>query len=479
MCFSDAPTPNEQPLVTVKDCRPSRRNSSSSSSAPPDSTDDDLFVFDPITPCPFADVPRRSSYGRLYTTRCSRGVHTERPVVTTLETPFPLRCWSINGPDESVHPDQLRPVVYEDEHVTVRMKDTDLLQSQWQLANMRPPNLGFTARVGNMSPLQRTCIQLVHPPRCVQPHPRRAAPFTLSKSRIMKVDAVLENATQLLYEPSCLSDSSEDSEHKLDFTVKSSSHSCHSSDINLCLESSSDKSIGSLDSQHEHGGCAESAPVMPAHAHQSSPPLEPEQMVTRSQQRVCSEDASSTSKQHLFALKRRVEQLSALTASLERELSARHDQNAQLRHQLRGLRDACSVSCTAAASARAGHTNVDGHTEASTKRRSFKRKLVLREEERLRVELMEEKKRTAQFRRENERLLGLILKLKCEMEAEHELVMSMEKKAMAGEGARRRQSSRYVMRRSASRGSRGKGDQRRFGLFARRKSHMTKKSEAR
>eukprot|EP00178_Gracilaria_changii_P025350 TRINITY_DN78131_c0_g1_i1.p1 TRINITY_DN78131_c0_g1~~TRINITY_DN78131_c0_g1_i1.p1 ORF type:complete len:465 (+),score=80.67 TRINITY_DN78131_c0_g1_i1:29-1396(+) len=443
----------EQPLLTVKDYRSSAHNSNSSSSTPPDSTDDDDFIFEPIQPCPFIDVPKCSKYGRRYITRCSQGVYCERPLITTLHSPCKLRCWSINGPDESVHPDQLRPIVYQDQNLTVRMKDTDLLQIQWELTNMRP---GFEARVGKISPLQKSYIKPLDSPRVNQPHPRRGAPFQLSKSCIRNVQTVLDNATQLMEEPCSASDSSSEKDNKLDFTFIPSTDSSDGSDINVSPPLHTERTSSSGQLQFHIAGSTASALDGATPCEQASMPLQSEQA-------------------QIVALSRRVQQLRALTDALQRELDASHVEKQRIQEQLHALQ-AASAAGERSTSPRASNGGANAHTKKEPRRRSGKRKCAVWEEIRLRVELMNEKQSTAEMELENGRLLGVIFKLKSEMDLEHDLVMKIEKK-MAMEAFERRRQMETRVGRSLNmwRGPRGKSKYRCVRFPGRSRSQTSRK----
>ncbi|KAI0560498.1 hypothetical protein FGB62_112g12 [Gracilaria domingensis] len=431
MCPTPHASVDEQPLLIVRDYCPSLHHSSSSE--PPESTDDDKYQFQPVRPCPFADVPKRSKLGHAHKIRHAGGLHKERPLITKVESPLKLRSWSINGPDESVDPCARFPIVYEDDHITVRMKDTELLRTQWELLNMRP---GYKARIGKISPLQKSNIKPMEAPRVVQPDPRRGKRFSISKSQVIRVDEMLHAAARFVEEPSDLSDSSHDSEEKLDFTFQSSSDSSDSSRVNFCLRSSSEHSSGSEE---------------------------------------CREDEGDDRSEQVLTLTRRVAQLTALTISLEQELSKSESEKKQLQQQLQALHTAGAVCCEAPTSPRGPGTNAEASTETVSKRRSSKKKFMVREEERLRLELMEERQRTAHMQEENGRLLAVILRLKGEMELEHDLKMRMEKKAVSEmNGGRSQRCWKSAASSNGSSGSRRKVAQWRRWMFGKSKSSIRK-----
>ncbi|CAN8073545.1 unnamed protein product [Agarophyton chilense] len=467
---------DQQPLVTVKDYRPSANDSSSSDG--PESTDEDCYQFndDLFEQCPFGGIPRMSKYGRTYRTRHTNGKWKEKPIITTVETPVKLRCWTINGPDDTYEQNELREIVYMDENLIVRMKDMELIHLQWDQNSFRR---GLRARVGKISPLQKSCITPTQPPKLAQPHPRRGVSFALSKSCVTEVSDMLTAEGRLVEEPSDLSDSSSDSADDLNLHFQSSTDGDSSPPFTFCLQSGSEESTEAEPSKAKSGTWnSPDEDVAPPASELHGTESQREQIVDAVLQPTSSNCQRTQSDEHVHFLTRRVEQLMAVTASIQDKITASDIERKQLQAQLQALQT-FHRSETDPNSPKGGcaapNLASDSPAGAKPRRPNSKRKSSLHGEERLRKELMAEKQRTEQVQLENERLLGVILKLKCEMDLEHDLMLKIEKK-IAQQGARKqRQRGKYVVKsRSASKDSRKRVENRWRWFFGRSESFKSK-----
>ncbi|KAI0561270.1 hypothetical protein FGB62_88g02 [Gracilaria domingensis] len=411
MSLTETQPDDEQPLVTVKDYRPSCHSSSSSSDAP-ESTDGEFDFEDVERQCPFAHLPKKSRLGKLYNTRYSKGLWGETPIVTTVETPCILRCWAINGPDEFYDEQEQREPFNMDDDTIIPMTGSGLLHSHRQTA-LPPPRP--RARVGKMSPLQKCNIKIV------PPAPQRAPTLPCKASSALALSDMLSTKGRLVEDPCGLSDSSSDSESPLNSNFQPSMNSSNSTSINFCL--CSDEDTGSEES---HQPFDEVYQLSLLSATTSSSMTDPERQIE--------------------TLTQRVEQLMSVANSLQDQLTASNREKTQLQQQVQTLQTMRLSSEESTSPRNVATENIE---DMPPGRRSPRAKCLAREGERLRMELLQEKQKTAEVQLENERLLAVILKLKYEMDFEHDLCEKFQKKAGAGQTGGKWQKFRQVVRSSS------------------------------
>eukprot|EP00178_Gracilaria_changii_P018514 TRINITY_DN529_c0_g2_i2.p1 TRINITY_DN529_c0_g2~~TRINITY_DN529_c0_g2_i2.p1 ORF type:complete len:518 (+),score=61.80 TRINITY_DN529_c0_g2_i2:768-2321(+) len=420
---------DEQPLVTVKDYRPYCH--SSSSSDVPDSTDDE-FDFEQEKPCPFADVPKICKFGKPYFTRYANGVWGEKPLVTTVESPFRLRCWSINGPQEFCDEKMEGEPFRTEEDVIVPMTGLSLISRQRGVLHpRRTPNVG----VGKMSPLQKSFVKIIPPPRSEQSNRSMVAPSRCTSSQGVDVKDMLNTEGRMVEDPSGLSDTSSDSESELAFTYKPSLGSSNLMSIDFCLRSEEDSCSG--ESQCDPPSPEQSCELYAEH-------LQTESNVDSS---LLSADALSNLAQpqaQVQSLTHQIEKLMSLANILQDQITGCNREKMHLQQQIQALR---TTQCSSEESTSPRSSAAENSQEKSGRRPSSK--CFAREEERLRMELLEEKQKNARVQLENEQLLVVILKLKCEMDLEHELHESFQKKAVSEQSGGRWQKLRQMVRSSS------------------------------
>lgn len=444
----DPPTPEQQPLLSVTDYRPSANYVTS------DEEDDEHHPPAQPAPNPFANLPCETVYGAPHSTRYSKGIWTEKPRITHLHSPQPLRLWTINGPDESRDDDEEQQIVYMDDNVLVYTKNIQMLRAQWEILNQRP---GPPASVGKLSPLQKFQISVAHP---VKPFNHAVIPLgnplSLSRSCVVSVSGMINTHGRTVPDPPALSESSH-STHQTDSPYEQLSDE-HSSVINFRLDSSSDD-------HHSESDLSDSnIPSLPAKA---PAPTSPAHRDLGGPLHVPSPQAQA----QIDNLTARVEQLLALNTHLQQQLSDCRKDKANVEQQLNAAKATENSNQSAPP-----RTSDSPSEERSPRRASMKKRRNAREDDRIRMELMEEKQRTAEMQSENERLLGVILKLKRELDGEHERNMALYETRFGAEPSvldKGKQKAKSLLQRSrsASKDAKKKVEQRRRWIFGRTKGN--------
>ncbi|CAN8072551.1 unnamed protein product [Agarophyton chilense] len=410
-------------LLTVKDYRPSLRSSSSSDIS---RSSDEEFSYEVEKPCPFAGIPRKSKLGKMYLTRYRRGLWEERPIITTVETPFKLRFWTIMGPNE-VYDDDEGQGVGTGETLIIPTTGLGPFCFQPQGLHLAPRPKGS---VGKMSPLQRSYMKRAPPPRSEHPNQYHGVSLSCARPPALGVTEMLNTDARCVEEPCGLSDSSSNSDSHNSLTYFPSLSSSNStSKINFCLDSNTDDDSCGEDTQPNFQLARKGEAAFSNLSNRQNLKLRQSGKDADAKLLQSSTASLTQTQAHIQSLTNRVEQLMSLANSLQDKLTCCDKENTQLQHQVQAWQtlQSSSEECTfTKSSADQSFPVADSGEELERKRPSLRTNLFATEEERLRMELMEQGQKTAEVLLENEMLLGVILKLKCELDLEHTMYEKLQ-----------------------------------------------------